>query len=336
MFYRGILRTSTSLSAWPKAMGQTLSEPITAKDTACCQNTEFRVGSSCMQGWRVNMEDSHTHILSLPEDPGSAFFAVYDGHGGAKIADYAGKHLHKFITNRTEYKEGNIIDAMKQAFLEMDEVMQNDDSLKHEQAGTTAITMVIKDNKLFCANVGDSRAVASINGIAEPLSTDHKPHLQEEFDRITAAGGWVDCNRVNGNLALSRALGDFIFKRNYKMKPEQQIVTAYPDVEVRNITPHWEFIVLACDGIWDVMTNEEVVTFVRQKIVEGVDPEQICELLMMQCLAPDCQMAGLGCDNMTVVIVCLLQGTSYEELITKCSVSVDPSAENGKPIQNHI
>lgn len=300
-------------------MGQTLSEPVTAKDTACCQNSAFRVGSSCMQGWRINMEDSHTHILSLPDDPGSAFFAVYDGHGGAKVAEYAGKHLHKFITKRAEYKEGNIVDAMKQAFLEIDEVMLNEETLKHEQAGTTAVTMVIKGDKLFCANVGDSRAIASINGKAEPLSNDHKPHVQTEYDRITSAGGWVDCNRVNGNLALSRALGDFIFKRNDKMRPEEQIVTAYPDVEVRTITPEWEFIVLACDGIWDVMTNEEVVEFVREGIAAGVDPEEICESLMMRCLAPDCQMAGLGCDNMTVVIVSLLQGSTYEDLVTRCA-----------------
>lgn len=206
-------------------MGQTLSEPVTAKDTACCQNTLFTVGSSCMQGWRMNMEDSHTHILSLPDDPGTAFFAVYDGHGGAKVAEYAGKHLHKYVTQRNEYKEGNIVEAMKQAFLEMDEVMQNDEAIKNEQAGTTAVAVVIKDDKLFCANVGDSRAVASINGRVEPLSLDHKPHVQTEYDRITAAGGWVDCNRVNGNLALSRALGDYIFKRNDKMRPEEQIVT---------------------------------------------------------------------------------------------------------------
>lgn len=77
---------------------------------------------------------------------------------------------------------------------------------------------------------------------------------------------------------------------------------------------------LACDGIWDVMTNEEVVSFVRENIAAGIDPEEICESLMMRCLAPDCQMAGLGCDNMTVVIVCLLQGNTYEDLIEKCKL----------------
>src|SRR5690348_9147375 len=71
-----------------------------------------------------------------------------------------------------------------------------------------------------------------------------------------SVGGWVEYNRVNGNLALSRALGDFVFKRNGNLTPEHQMVIAVPDVEVRNITDDWEFVLLACDGIWDVVTNE--------------------------------------------------------------------------------
>jgi len=63
-------------------MGQTLSEPVTTKHTESCQNQYLKVGSSSMQGWRINMEDSHTHILALPDDPSAAFFGVYDGHGG--------------------------------------------------------------------------------------------------------------------------------------------------------------------------------------------------------------------------------------------------------------
>ncbi|KAJ8950980.1 hypothetical protein NQ318_006364 [Aromia moschata] len=308
-------------------MGQTLSEPVTAKDTACCQDSTFRVASSCMQGWRINMEDSHTHILSLPDDPDTAFFAVYDGHGGAKIAEYAGKHLHKHIIKQTEYAEGNIGEAMRKGYLELDDIMLNEESLKNEPSGSTAVAIIVKGDKLYCANVGDSRAIASISGKAEPLSKDHKPNNPEEYDRITAAGGWVDSNRVNGNLALSRALGDFVFKRNSDKGPEEQIVTAYPDIEERTITPDWEFLVLACDGIWDVMSNEEVVSYVRENIANGVEPEEICENLMMRCLAPDCQMAGLGCDNMTVVIVGLLHGDTYEKLQEKCKRIVEVQEE---------
>ena len=103
--------------------------------------------------------------------------------------------------------------------------MLNDEAIKEQMAGSTAITVLIRDNKLYCANAGDSRAIASKNGMLVQLSHDHKPNNPEEMDRIYNAGGWVEFNRVNGNLALSRALGDFLFKRNHLIPAEQQIVT---------------------------------------------------------------------------------------------------------------
>lgn len=141
--------------------------------------------------------------------------------------------------------------------------------------GSTAIVVLIKEGKMFIGNVGDSRAVACWNGRTDPLSHDHKPANELESKRIQAAGGWVELNRVNGNLALSRALGDFLFKRNAKKPVEEQIVTALPDVEVRDITQDLEFIVLACDGIWDVMTNEEVVSFIRHRIAARMPPATV-------------------------------------------------------------
>ncbi|XP_006608826.1 probable protein phosphatase 2C T23F11.1 isoform X1 [Apis laboriosa] len=318
-----------------KIMGQTLSEPVTAKNLACCRNSNYRVGSSCMQGWRIKMEDCHVHILSLPDDPGTAFFAVYDGHGGAAMAQYAGKHLHEYITKRSEYKAGNIIQAIQQGFLELDRAMQNDAALKDEQAGTTVIALLIKDNVIYSANAGDSRAVASINGNAIPLSRDHKPTLKDERERIEAAGGWVEFNRVNGQLALTRALGDFMFKRNERKSPQEQIVTAFPEVQAFQITEDWEFVVLACDGIWDVMTSNEVVNFIRTRLVQSkfgtrleqdtLDPEEICEELMKHCLAPDALM-GTGCDNMTVVLVCFLHGKPYSHLISRCKESISTNS----------
>ena len=75
-----------------------------------------------------------------------------------------------------------------------------------------------------------------------------------------------------GNLALSRALGDFVFKKNEKKSAEEQIVTAYPDVTVEKITPDHEFLVLACDGIWDVLSNQEVVDFIRGRLASNMEP----------------------------------------------------------------
>ncbi|XP_070554054.1 probable protein phosphatase 2C T23F11.1 isoform X2 [Ptychodera flava] len=300
-------------------MGQTLSEPVTTKETTKDSNQFIKVGSSCMQGWRINMEDAHTHILSLQDDKSAAFFAVYDGHGGAKVAQYAGKNLHNRITQQPAYSRGDIEEAIKGGFISIDEDMLEDDLMKDELAGTTAVIVLMKDNKMYCGNVGDSRAVACTRGQVQQLSYDHKPSNEDETKRIIAAGGWVEFNRVNGNLALSRALGDFVFKKNDKKKPDEQIVSAVPDVIVKDITEDHEFLVLACDGIWDVLSNQEVVNFVRTRIAEKMEPEQICEELMTRCLAPDCQMGGLGCDNMTVVLVCFLQGKSYEELAQKCA-----------------
>jgi protein phosphatase 2C family protein 2/3 len=138
------------------------------------------------------------------------------------------------------------------------------------------------ENELFCAylynlnkkgNVGDSRAIASVRGRVQQLSYDHKPNNELEAKRIIAAGGWVEYNRVNGNLALSRALGDFVFKKNENKAAEEQIVTAYPDVDIKELTSDHEFVLLACDGIWDVLSNEEVLEFVRTRIAQQIPPE---------------------------------------------------------------
>lgn len=298
-------------------MGQTLSEPETSKESAFCQNDYYKVGSSCMQGWRIHMEDSHTHILSLPDDPGTAFFAVYDGHGGANIAQYAGKHLHKFVTKRPEYGE-DVKQALQRGFLDIDEAMLNDESLKEQMAGSTAVAVMVKNDRLYCANAGDSRAIACINGKLDVLSFDHKPNNATELERIKRAGGYVEYNRVNGYLALSRALGDFSLKRNSDKLAEEQVVTAYPDVEEREVTEDFEFMVIACDGIWDVLPSQSVLEFVMNEIAQGIYPQNICENLMTRCLAPDCQMGGIGGDNMTVIIVCFLHGRPYEDLVNRC------------------
>ena len=117
-------------------MGQTLSEPVTAKETTSISNRYLSVGASCMQGWRISMEDAHTHILDLSKtDPTASFFAVYDGHGGTKVADYAGKHLHDIIMSQSAFENGEIEEAMRRGFLQLDQDMLNDPEITDELAG---------------------------------------------------------------------------------------------------------------------------------------------------------------------------------------------------------
>jgi protein phosphatase 2C family protein 2/3 len=161
-------------------------------------------------------------------------------------------------------------------------------------------------------------------GTAKDLSYDHKPQNEAEKARICAAGGYVDYGRVNGNLALSRAIGDFEFKKNTEMPPEQQIVTAFPDVTEHLITSEDEFVLIACDGIWDCVTSQIAIEFVRRGIAAGQDLSKVCENLMNSCLAPRSDTGGVGCDNMTVIIIALLQDKeSKQEWYDKVKKRVD-------------
>lgn len=109
--------------------------------------------------------------------------------------------------------------------MDIDDAMLNDDAVKVQMSGSTAVTCIIKGNRLWCANAGDSRMIACIDDQVEVLSHDHKPNDEKERKRIYEAGGFVQYNRVNGNLALSRALGDFTFKRRTDKRAEEQVVT---------------------------------------------------------------------------------------------------------------
>ncbi|KAH6564995.1 hypothetical protein BASA50_001619 [Batrachochytrium salamandrivorans] len=295
-------------------MGQTLSEPITEKHTTDGEDDQYAYGASAMQGWRISMEDAHTTLLKLTNGPNkTAFFAVYDGHGGQNVAKYCGSNLHDIIARTDSFQKQDYEAALKSGFLNADVDLRNDPNFSREPSGCTSVTAIITDTKIFVGNAGDSRAVLCTTlGQAEPLSFDHKPGNPAELDRIVAAGGFVEFGRVNGNLALSRAIGDFEFKQAKELPAEKQTVTAFPDVTEWTLRETDEFLVLACDGIWDCMTNQEVVDFVTEKIVEKHPLGKICELLMEHCLAPDSEVCGVGCDNMTVVIVALLRGRTTE------------------------
>jgi len=172
------------------------------------------------------------------------------------------------------------------------------------QAGCTSIVALLCGEQLYVANAGDSRGVLCRNGQAIPMSFDHKPTSKIEYTRIREAGGFVNSvGRVNGNLNLSRAIGDLKYKQVENVSVEQQIITAEPDIEKFLITDDDEFFVLACDGVWDCMTNEQIVEFIKQRI-NTKSVHEIVEEILDRCLADDVRrITGIGTDNMTCIIV---------------------------------
>lgn len=306
-------------------MGQTLSEPVVDKKSDEGQDDRVYFGVSAMQGWRISMEDAHATILDLQALEGDeelkpaasdvriSYFGVYDGHGGDKVALYTGEHLHKIIAKQEAFKKLDFEQALKDGFLAIDRAILSDPKYEEEVSGCTSSVGIITHDKIYVGNAGDSRSVLGIKGRAKPLSFDHKPQNEGEKARICAAGGFVDFGRVNGNLALSRAIGDFEFKKSADLPPEQQIVTAFPEVTVHELGDDDEFLVVACDGIWDCQSSQAVVEFVRRGIAAKQELHSICENMMDNCLASNSETGGVGCDNMTMIIVALLNGKTKEE-----------------------
>lgn len=139
--------------------------------------------------------------------------------------------------------------------------------IHQDESGCTCVSAIITPTHVVCANVGDSRAVVGLSPALFPdsqckaLTEDHKPQDPEERKRIERAGGHVMFNRVNGELAMSRALGDFRYKNNPALPESEHLVISYPDVSIHQRSGNNdEIMVLACDGVWDVMSNEDVST----------------------------------------------------------------------------
>nr|GEZ24890.1 probable protein phosphatase 2C 25 [Tanacetum cinerariifolium] len=204
----------------------------------------------CKRGKRGAMEDRYSAVVGLQGDSKQAFFGVFDGHGGAKAAEYSAKNLNTNIMSEVAKKlcEDEIVDAVREGYLTTDlEFMKEDAS-----GGTCAVTALIRKGNLIVSNAGDCRAVMSRGGVAEALTDDHKPSRKDEKDRIESLGGYVDCRngvwRIQGSLAVSRAIGD---------KHLAKWVIAEPETRTIEIRPECEFLILASDGIWDTVSNQE-------------------------------------------------------------------------------
>ena len=176
------------------------------------------------------------------------------------------------------------------------------------RTGCTACVMGINETKkkLYFANAGDSRVVMCRKGVAEAQSEDHKPEMESEKTRIYKAEGWISDGRVKGNLNLTRGFGDLEYKQNKNLKPEEQMITANPDIKVVDFTNDIDFVIIGCDGIWDCLKNQEACDFVSKRLKEKPDIKisKIVEEMLDSILAQDLyNETGVGCDNMTCIVI---------------------------------
>lgn len=274
-----------------------------------------------------------------PLSEGHAIFGVMDGHGGDFTSEFAAANFMAHFSKNPKLRhyfhlkdkeQGDVTGvsmlraALKETLASLDAEIRthqnkkNDSILaglkatsakgqvdlnkarqKIERSGSTCVVVMLTPSHIICANAGDSRAVLQRGGKVLPLSFDHKPTNIPELQRIENASGTVKNKRIDGDLAVSRGLGDYAYKKATQLPISKQKVVPEPEFVVypRNFALD-EFIVLACDGVWDVATNTECGQFVQGLMDDGeTDIGIICEKALDICLKKNSR------DNMTLGVV---------------------------------
>jgi serine/threonine protein phosphatase PrpC len=304
-------------------MGAMASAPVELVHIQRSNGGLCRAAAAQMQGWRNTHEDAH--FMEQEKDNWS-HFGVLDGHGGTKAARLASKELPKRLFQATKGRKGVQgvgVEKVKDAFTDTDAWLKERMNNGKEESGSTCVTAGIRrqgDGKFACfiANAGDSRGVLiRRKDRVVVASEDHKPDRADEKERIVAAGGYVTapdgpegCARLDASLAVSRSFADFQYKQGDDKKPSEQKVSCVPELYF-NTLDSGDIVLLACDGIFDVMTTDELVDFVLARVESGksADLGAVAAEVLRECLRKESK------DNMTLIIAEVGTGFSEEPVL---------------------
>jgi len=262
---------------------------------------------SGMQGWRPSMEDHHHMRCGMGPKKDTSLFCVFDGHGGDYAAAWASTQLSRNINaalNEPSAQDASaeqLTELLRQITLQTDEELRAASSFT-DRSGCTVVMALVTPTHIVVGNLGDSRVVLASAGTTIALTNDHKPTDEKELARIYKANSVVVHGRVNRDLNLSRSLGDFrhkTFKEEGNYIPSHQPISPDPDFAIRERDASKdEFLILACDGIWDVMSNQTAVAFCRKALRDN-SISTVTEMVLETCL----ELGSM--DNMTAMVVML-------------------------------
>ncbi|XP_077229367.1 putative protein phosphatase 2C 14 [Tasmannia lanceolata] len=271
-------------------------------------------GVFAKKGKKKFMEDTHKIISHLNGDSKKGFFGVYDGHGGRRAAEFVAENLHGNILGIMEKCKGRM---GKQEAIKAGYLMTDREYLKQGLAsGTCCVTALIEEGDISVSNLGDCRAVLCRGGVAEALTNDHKAGREDERNRIESKGGYVDNHRgtwrVQDTLAVSRSIGDFHLK---------EWVLAEPDSKIFPFTSDMEFLVLASDGLWEKVGNQEAIDAAKKCIdVNNLGTERNHQ--------KEDDADGFGCENTSPLSKARRVSLDHpKKMKTRCTTQ-----ENGFPI----
>lgn len=286
-------------------MGGLLEKPVTEKNPEDSENDLAKWGLCSMQGHRRTQEDTHiTKLIDQADGKQGMLCCVFDGHGGDEVSKHVEAKFVETFMETEQFKAGKFGEAMKETFRLLDEQVKGEEFGKDK--GCTSCCVYFNKEMIYCASAGDSRGVLRRGRDVIALSEDHKPGDDDEMDRIERANHWVDedfQNRIDGELAVSRSIGDHKYKNQEKKTWDLQAVTACPDVREWPRDPQDKWFVNACDGIWDCVKNEEFVKKFEsnmnnaEKISDAIGP------ILDGNLPVELERKSLGTDNMTCMVV---------------------------------
>ncbi|KAL5772737.1 hypothetical protein ACOSQ2_012661 [Xanthoceras sorbifolium] len=254
-------------------------------------------------GGRPHMEDTHVCIGDLAKKFGYnlheavSFYGVFDGHGGKAAAHFVRDHLPRVIVEDADFPL-ELEKVVTRSFIETDAAFLKSCSLESAlSSGTTALTAMIFGRSLLVANAGDCRAVLSRRGAAVELSKDHRPCCVKERKRIECLGGFIDDGYLNGQLGVTRALGDWHLEGMKELGGRVGPLSAEPELKLITLTKEDEFLIIGSDGIWDVFTSQNSVDFARRRLQEHNDLKLCCKEIVDEAIKRG------ATDNLTVVMV---------------------------------
>ena len=284
--------------------------------------------NSSMGNIRDYNEDTITAtkiILEGQNDKNTFFFAVYDGHGGNGCSLYLKENLHHYIKNFSKDSINEAINLVEENFIK-NEALNEKGEIK-DPSGSCGIIALIQQNKLIIANVGDSRLVLFKKSALFFSTEDHKPGSPSEKSRIEKAGGTIyqtpslfplhqngkeietPWRVLPGRLSVSRTFGD-VEAKNENLGGMKNVVVALPDITEIELDDEFNFLVLGCDGIFDVLSNEEILECVKIVIKEkdikdltNVNLSELCgyiaDMIIKSSLAKD------SYDNVSCIVIAI-------------------------------
>ena len=207
--------------------------------------------------YRQSMEDIGVTLPDFIPEKKYSLFGIFDGHGGNDVVKYIKDRLPEIIKtnilNNNSY-DNSIETKLPLAFNKIDEELKFYDS---EHTGSTATILLLNDDQIYCANVGDSSAYIIYDNYLKKINIDHKCSDHKEEERIIRSGGKITKNRVMGQLVLSRCLGDLYCKKYG--------VSNIPDISINKLERNIKYIVVASDGVWDVVGENDLMNLSKNR-----------------------------------------------------------------------